>query len=81
MQYALDVAANFALYDDIADMYMTVNDKHILTGLRMVDEMGKQSTKDQLEEKKKQLQEYSESASKGIIEIINKVSGPFIGYR
>jgi hypothetical protein len=75
MQYALDVAADFSLYQDIADMYMAVNDNHILEGLAMVDEMGKMSKADELETKRNKLQGYSKSAMEGITDIITKVSG------
>ncbi|KAI3573012.1 hypothetical protein IWW34DRAFT_888025, partial [Fusarium oxysporum f. sp. albedinis] len=72
MQYALDVAADFSLYQDIADMYMAVNDNHILEGLAMVDEMGKMSKADELETKRNKLQGYSKSAMEGITDIITK---------
>lgn len=72
MQYALDVGASFSLYEDIADMYKQANDKHIVPGLTIVDQMGSLTAAGELETKKKQLSEYSKSALDGIGAIIQK---------
>ncbi|KAI3317283.1 hypothetical protein HD806DRAFT_541339 [Xylariaceae sp. AK1471] len=38
-KYAISIAANFDLYQDIASMYTRIHDEHIRTGLNLVDEM------------------------------------------
>ncbi|KAF7622419.1 hypothetical protein F9C07_2286161 [Aspergillus flavus] len=72
LQYALNVAANFSLYQDIANMYIEVNDNHILKGLTLVDEMTKLTDKQGLEVKQVELRNYSKGAKEGIAEILAK---------
>ncbi|KAE8400600.1 hypothetical protein BDV37DRAFT_286474 [Aspergillus pseudonomiae] len=64
-QYAMEVGASFSLYEDISDMYIQVDSNHILNGLKLVDEMGQlSSSPGHVEEKKKELSNYSASAQK-----------------
>jgi hypothetical protein len=76
MEYTLNVAASFSLYQEISDMYREVNDQHIEPGLGIVDRMGSQTAAGELEAKKQQLAEYSKSASEGIGAIIKRVCYP-----
>ncbi|KAE8158095.1 hypothetical protein BDV40DRAFT_304531 [Aspergillus tamarii] len=79
-QYAMEVGASFSLYIDISDMYIQVDSKYILDGLNLVDKMGQLSipredqpgSREKIEEKKKELSNYSETAQAGINEIVQK---------
>jgi len=78
LHYVLEIAARFDLYVDISEMYVEVNDNHILPGFTIVDKMGAvtaagEEGREQLQEKNKELQKYSAGAQTGIGEIITKV--------
>ncbi|KAK5988879.1 hypothetical protein PT974_10376 [Cladobotryum mycophilum] len=87
-KYAITIAANFDLYKDISIMYMQIHDKHFVEGLSLVDEMSqirgsrKQNPTEKdneemsklLEEKKKSLKDYAQSAQTGIKSIVKTTS-------
>ncbi|KAK2464120.1 hypothetical protein APHAL10511_003868 [Amanita phalloides] len=73
-QYALNVAARFDLYKDIATMYCKVHDTDIQRGIVVVKKMGLISTEkgaqNLLAQKKLELNEYAEGAQLSIRAIV-----------
>ncbi|KAL2004740.1 hypothetical protein VTN00DRAFT_3268 [Thermoascus crustaceus] len=80
-QYALNIAANFDLYKDVATMYCTVHDNHIQPGITIVNRMAllseEKGADNSLAAKKLELRDYVDNAEKGIKAIVKAKSDEF----
>ncbi|KAL2870214.1 uncharacterized protein BJX67DRAFT_378206 [Aspergillus lucknowensis] len=79
--YALNVAAHFELYVDIANMYIKANDDYITPGFKLVDEMARIDDKETVTSRTMKLSKYSQDAQQGIRNTIrNKTNKLIEGY-
>ncbi|KAE8341867.1 hypothetical protein BDV24DRAFT_163091 [Aspergillus arachidicola] len=74
---ALTILANFSLFQDIAKMYMDVDRKAIVPGLKLVDDVGSLrdssgSSDDIFEQRKQRLKEYRLKAEQDVKDVVQK---------
>lgn len=73
-EYSLDSICSFDFFQDIAGIYLQVDEKHIIPGFTLVSRLGQSTDDAEVEEKKANLARYATEAQKGILSIIDAVS-------
>jgi hypothetical protein len=76
-EYSLDSICSFDFFQDIAGIYLQIDEKYILPGFTLVSRLGQSTDDSDVEQKKANLARYASDAQKGIIAIIEAVSDGF----